>query len=48
MFLYPGVYKLNDLSGITAPQSNAHLAKDVGNAIIKKMEGNTAATYVFR
>ena len=35
------------ISGLSAPQSNAHLAKDAGNIIIKRMEGQSAANYVF-
>ena len=33
---------------MSAPQSNAHLAKDFGNNIIKMMEGQNAANYIFR
>ena len=41
-------YLYNIISGMSAPQSNAHLAKDFGNNIIKMMEGQNAANYIFR
>ena len=38
----------NIISGVSAPQSNAHLAKDFGNNIIKMMEDQNAAQFIFR
>lgn len=41
-------YLYNIISGLCAPKSNAHLANDIGNNIIKMMEGQSAANYTFK